>query len=348
MWRTIGHEKAVSLLRHGLERGKLAHAYLFAGPPHVGKMTLAIDLAQALNCESKEPPCGKCLSCQKIAEGKHSDVLVVGLIPDEKSAEGKLKTEIGIDQVRQVQHAASLPPFEGRYKIIIVESAELLSLDAANCLLKTLEEPVGKVVFILLTANDKLLPVTVISRCQRVELAPLPVKDVEKALLESYKVEPQKANLLARLSHGCPGWAIQAVNDASLLQERTGKVDEALAVIDGDSEARFACAAQLATRFSQNRASVQETLDVWTDLWRDLMLVKLNCSEMITNSDRSRLLAEIASHLSLAQIKGFIESIQKAGEQLRQNVNARLVLEVLMLDMPIREVSSQAKLTAKG
>ena len=347
MWRTIGHEKAVSLLRRGLERGKLAHAYLFVGPAHVGKMTLAIDLARALNCESKEP-CGKCLSCQKIAEEKHPDVLVVGLIPDEKSVEGKLKTEIGIDQVRQVQHAASLPPFEGRYKIVIVEGAELLSLDAANCLLKTLEEPVGKVVFVLLTANDKLLPATVVSRCQRIELAPLPVKDVGKILVENRKVEPQKANLLARLSHGCPGWAILAVNDAELLQQRTEKVDEMLVVIDGDSEARFACAAQLAARFSQNRAAVQETLDVWTDLWRDLMLVKLGCSEMVTNSDRAQVLAEVASHLSLAQIRGFIESVQKAGEQLRQNVNARLVLDVLMLDMPRREGSRRAKLTAKG
>ncbi|MFC2048414.1 ATP-binding protein [Chloroflexota bacterium] len=182
VWQVVGQTNVVSLLQRGLGTDSLAHAYLFVGPAHVGKMTLALNLAQALNCEATEPPCGECTSCQKIASAKHADVQIIGLSHGEDSAEAKPQTEISIDQIRQIQHSASLPPFEGRYRVFIIDGAELLSIEAANCLLKTLEEPAAKVVFILLTTNERLLPETVISRCHRIELPPLAVNKVEAAL----------------------------------------------------------------------------------------------------------------------------------------------------------------------
>jgi len=213
MWQIVGQTRILSLLQHSLERGVVAHAYLFVGPPHVGKMTLALNLAQALNCEAAEHPCGECVSCQKIASAKHADVQIIGLSRNGNSTEAKLRTEIGIDQIRQMQHSASLPPFEGKYKIFIVDGAERLSTEAANCLLKTLEEPVGKVIFILLATNDRLLPATVVSRCQRLELFPLATEEVEATLNSGWGVEPQKAEVLARLCHGCLGWAVSAAAD---------------------------------------------------------------------------------------------------------------------------------------
>ena len=346
MWQVLGQTKAVSLLQRSLERESLAHAYLLVGPSHVGKMTLAINLAQALNCESAERPCGECLSCQKIASANHADVQVIGLIPNENSAEAKLRTEISIDQIRQMQHSASLPPFEGKYKAFIVDGAEFLSTEAANCMLKTLEEPAGKVVFILLTTNDRLLPETVVSRCQRLELAPLAAAEIETALNNRWGIEPEKAKLLARLSHGCLGWAISAAFDDRLLQQRAEKLDRLLEIMAADYEERFAYAAQLAAQFAQNRESVQEILDLWLDWWRDLMLVKIGCRELVTNVDRISPLVEMARGYQLVQIKGFIHSIQVAGEQLRQNANPRLVLEVLMLDMPGKEGRGKKKLAA--
>ncbi len=336
MWQVVGQTKAVSLFQRSLEREAVAHAYLLVGPPHVGKMTLALDLAKALNCEASEPPCGVCDSCQKIALAKHADVQIIGLTRDGNSAETKPRVEISIDQIRQMQHSASLPPFEGRCKVFIIDGAELLSNEAANCLLKTLEEPVGKIIFVLLTTNERLLPATVISRCQRLELPPLAATEVEATLNSRWGVEPQKARLLARLSHGCLGWALSAAHNGGLLERRAERMDRLLNVIDADCEERFAYATQLAAQFSQSRGLVQEILDLWLDYWRDLLLIKAGCDDTITNADMLATLVDQAKGYSLVQIKGFINSLQAAEEQLRQNANPRLVLEVLMLSIPRR------------
>jgi DNA polymerase-3 subunit delta' len=334
MWQVIGQARAVSLLQQSLKTGKLAHAYLLVGPQHVGKMTLAINLAQALNCEAAERPCLECTSCKKIAAGTHADVRVIGLNQNEDEAEAKL---IGIDQIKEVLHSANLPPFEGKHKVFIFDGAELLSMDAANCLLKTLEEPADKVAFILLTVNDRLLLTTVVSRCQRLELPPLSITKESTALIESRGIEPERARLLAGLSHGCPGWAISASGDEHVLQHRNEDLNHIIDVIKADYEGRFDYVAQLAARFSQNRGAIYEVLDLWLDYWRDLLLVKLGGHDIITNIDRKNELIEMAGGYRLTQIKDYIESIRAAAEQLRQNVNARLALEVLMLDIPYKK-----------
>jgi DNA polymerase-3 subunit delta' len=298
------------------------------GPPHVGKMTLALNLAQALNCQAADPPCGLCDSCQKIAAGRHADVQIIGLNSGDS-------VEIGIDQIRQMQHSSNLPPFEGRYKVFIIDHAELMSTEAANCLLKTLEEPAAGVIFILLTTSDAVLPATVVSRCQRLELPPLPTSQVEDVLSQRWGVEQQRAGLLARLCHGCLGWAVSAAFDDSLLQRRAERVEGLLNILSGDYEARFNYVTQLVAWFSQSRGRVQEILDLWLDWWRDLLLVKLGSSSGVTNIDHEAMLVDMARGYHLAQIRAVINGIQATGEQLRQNANPRLVFEVLMLSIPV-------------
>lgn len=326
MWSIIGQEKPVELLKRGLAKG-IAHSYLFVGPPRVGKMTLAVNLAQALNCESVDRPCGQCSSCQRIAAGKHADVQTIVLPEGESETESK--TKISVDQIEQLQHSSNLPPFEGKYKVFIIDQAEVFSIGAANRLLKTLEEPPPKVVFILLTSDEHRLPSTIISRCQRLELLPMPAEKMEKALNKERGIDPDKAKLLARLSHGSPGWAINAALNDNVLQQRTELLEELLTIIGADYDTRFDYVARWT-----GKHLIPERLSLWLDWWRDLLLIKTGAGKEVANVDRLSWLTDLARNLNLAQIRDMINRIQTAGEQLRQNANPQLVMEVLMLNMP--------------
>jgi DNA polymerase-3 subunit delta' len=312
VWQVVGHNRPLSLLQSGLKRGSLAHAYLFVGPPHVGKMTMALDLSRALNCTGSEPPCGLCDSCREITSSR---------------------TEIGMEQIKEIQHWASLPPYQGKHRVFIIDGVELLSMEASNRLLKTLEEPLDRVMFVLLATNEKLLPATVVSRCQRLEFHPLPAPGVEAALSQR-GIEPAEAKLLSRLCRGGIGWAISATLDGGMLQRRAEQMDRLMDLADGDYEERFAYAFQLAGQFSQDRGTVLGILDLWLESWRDLLLINIGCGEMITNIDRSEALAKMSGGYNIFQIKAFINSILAAEEQLGLNANPRLTLEALMLGIP--------------
>ena len=327
MWQVIGQPKAVDFLRRSLENGRLSHAYLFIGPSHVGKMTLARNLAQVLNCQGEDRPCGNCRSCRGIASGNHPDVQVIG-----RSNEGS--KEIGIDQIRQMQHAAALKPFQGSYRVFVIDGAEHLSGEGSNSLLKTLEEPAPNVVIILLTTNHSLLLPTIISRCQKIELPPIPTDTIEQALIERWSTAPEKARILARICHGGIGWAISALGDDSLPRERAQKLERLIGLSDASIGERFDYAAKLAAEFNRDRDSVRAELELWRDWWRDLLLIKGGCAELIANVDREAMLHREAGDYGLTQIKDFLKALGRALDQLERNLNPRLVLEVLMLNIP--------------
>jgi DNA polymerase III subunit delta' len=339
LFQTIGQKKALNLLQHGLDSGRLVHAYLFTGPEHIGKMTLALELAMALNCTDKAPPCHECPACKKIAAGNHTDVQVIRLTQGtEDDGEGASEAmRISIDQIKDIQHSANLPPFEGKQRVYIIEGAEQLSIEAANRLLKTLEEPPDQVTFILITVNEKLLLSTVVSRCQRLEFPPMPLEEEATALVKKLNIAPERARLLAALSRGCPGWAINAAADEVILERRNVQLDGVITNIKADADERFAYVAKLAAGFTQNRKAVYDILDVWQDYWRDMMLVKTGCLQLVTNIDRKDEIMKMAERFSLVSIKNAIARIRAAGTQLKQNVNPRLALEVLMLDIPAVE-----------
>ena len=334
MWQVIGQSRAVELLRRSLNSERLSHAYLFVGQPHVGKMTLAVNLAQALNCEQAERPCGQCRSCLHIAAGNHPDVQVIGRMANADSGEASTRKEISIAQIKEIQRSAGLQPYEGRHRVFIIDGAEYLNEESANCLLKTLEEPPPNVLFVLLTVNDGRLLPTIVSRCQRVELLPLPATVIEQALTEHWKVASEKAGVLSRLSRGAMGWAVCAAEDENLVQDRSQKLDELVSLNDASLEQRFAFAGRLAAQFNKNRDSVEEMLELWLGWWRDVILTKEGCLQFITNVDKENVLRNYAASYSVAAIRAFIEAIREARGQLEQNANPRLVLEVLMLSIP--------------
>jgi DNA polymerase-3 subunit delta' len=325
MWQVIGQDKVLSLLDYSLRTGAVAHAYLMTGPRHVGKGTLAVNLAQALNCDASEVPCMQCRSCRRILEGKHSDVSTIGL---------DSRTEISIDDIRELQRLASLPPYEGKCKVFIIDEAEYLSTEAANSLLKILEEPPPRVVWLLLAAEEQRLLPTVLSRCQRLELRPVSSERIQEALVSLYNVDIDKAKLLAQLCHGRLGWAVSALENDDMLTERSQRIDRLISLSGAGMDKRFAYAQEVAGQFSQNRRGAMELTGVWLDWWRDLMLVKGGCKEEVINVDYGAALRKQAGGLNLAEIREFLVRLCSLQEDISRNVNPRLAWEWLMLNLP--------------
>jgi len=330
VWQTIGQDRAVAALQRGLAQGRRAHAYLFVGPPRVGKGTLALELAQTLNCEGAEPPCKECTPCRRIAAGIHADVQVVGV----DVSDGGVHKDISIDQIREVGRAVSLRPFEGRCRVIIIDPADAMNEAAQNAFLKTLEEPPPDVVFVLITSRPQALRPTIRSRCQRLDLSPLPVPDLEEALRQRWSLPPRQAQLLARLARGRPGWAIAAHQNEDMMRVRHEALMDIRALPDRTIQERFAYASEVASRFSRDRVTVLAVLDLWREWWRDILLLSSGCQDAITNLDLGDILRAEASRYHATQVIAFLRSLAASKRHLEQNVNPRLALEVLMLDLP--------------
>jgi len=332
-WKVRGQDQLVRALEVGLSLGRLSHAYLFVGPKHIGKKTLALDLARAVNClQENGRPCLHCDQCVRISAFNHADVRVIDLsAPDGTSSRSK---EIGIDVIREIKHQVILKPFEGRYRVFIFDGAENLSEEAANALLKTLEEPPQQVLIILLTAwEDAVLP-TILSRCQRLMLRLLPKEQVVRELVEHHSVADGAAERLARLSRGCLGWAITALNDPEVLSIRNDRLEVISSMTGADLENRFSYAAELSSQYFRERDDVREILYLWLGWWRDILLLGQGAEEYIQNLDFMETLSQQAEKLTLVQKMHVVRSVCRTLDVLEHNVNPRLALEVMMLALP--------------
>ena len=204
-WGVVGHEWAVQLLRQQVSSGKTAHAYLFAGPPGVGKTTLARRLAAALLCRGDSaPPCGTCRDCRLVATSHHADLLVI----EPQQVGGSSRQSLKADQVRELRSQLARTPVEGSRRVAIVRRFDEATVSAANTLLKTLEEPPPHVVIVLLADDPNQILPTIVSRCQPISLRPLPAAQVEQALVQDWHAAPEQARLLAHLAAGRLGWAV--------------------------------------------------------------------------------------------------------------------------------------------
>jgi len=320
MWQVVGHKQAVDLLKGALASERVAHAYLLTGPPQIGKRSLALDFAQALNCLKEEKPCGQCLACSKIAHGSHPDVQVI---------EGEGGT-IKIDQMRTLRREAALFPLEGRWKVYIIRQMEQATTEAANCLLKTLEEPPPHVVLMLTASEAEALLPTIVSRCQVLNLRPLTTETVQRSLQERWGVDVERARLLARLSGGRLGWAVTVSQNDAMLSRRDRHLDELMELMSQGRVQRLEYAQQI----SHDPEAVRELLQLWLSWWRDLLLAASGSSAEIINIDREDTLKAQAERYSLGQVRDFVEALRAAAWRLEHNANTRLTLEVLMLSLP--------------
>ena len=333
MWKTAGHDRAVTLLRRGLDIGRTSHAYLITGPARVGKMTLALDLTAALNCTGSEKPCGECGQCDRIARGLHADIRVIST-ESYVGEQGRARLSIGIDQVREVRKEANLKPFEGSYRVLIFDGVERLTDEAANSILKLLEEPPDKVVLILLSSDASAVPSTIASRCQLLELRPLPLQTVAEVLRNEHGADQDTADEIARRSGGRLGWALEAVERREILTDLNDRLEALTDVVKAGLEARFAYAESLASSFFRSRETVWEELRMWRDLWRDLLLMKEGGADYVVNLPLASQLSRMAESMATADIVAAVGCVQETWLHLERNVNPRLALEEMMLRLP--------------
>jgi DNA polymerase-3 subunit delta' len=323
-WNLIGHEWAVDMLKKHIVHGTTRHAYLFAGPPGLGRRTLALRFAQALNCESPSGPglpCGECRNCKQIAAMQHPDLAVV-----QADAEGGT---MKVDQIRETRRLLTLKPYAANYRVALFLRFHEANDSAANALLKTLEEAPSYAVLILTADNPEQLLPTIVSRCEVLRLRPLKIQEVQKAL-EEKGFEINQSKLIAHISGGRFGYARRLLESESLLAEREERLNDLQGLISASRVEKFSYADKL----SKDKDSMRRVILLWLSYWRDVMLRTAQAKSPLVNVDRNLEIEDIAHRMDLSSARRVVHQLEGTLEKMEKNVNPRLLAEVLLLDLP--------------
>jgi len=311
----IGHKSIVTLLKRSIEAGKLSHAYLFEGIDGIGMKETALALVESVFCQ-ENGGCGKCPPCRKIAEGNHPDLHLV-------QPEGM---HIKIDQIRDLRKALSFRPYEAKKKACIIEDAERMNISAANAFLKTLEEPPGDALLVLLTSHVESLLPTIRSRCQQISFSPLSTDTIEAALTKD-GADLKPARIAAALAGGDLARARELL-EGDHLQERMIFLERAAGLSCSDIIPLL----ESAEEYASNRESMLYLIDLLMLFWRDILFLHTGHGK-IANSDLLSLLKEKAGQCSLEHIMKNLEFINRIRHSVMKNTNPRLSLEVLFMEM---------------
>jgi len=312
----IGHEKIINILQGYIRKGRIPHALLFGGDEGIGKRLTAVNLAKVLNCNALRITnhdidcCDECPSCKKIDKLIHPDVSLIR--PEGPGG------EIRVDHIRELQEALSYRPFEGRWKVAIIDDAERLNPSSANAFLSTLEEPPGRVVIILITSRPDMLLETIRSRCQRFNFSPLPLGGLLRLLGERLEgLDQETLRLLCDLSGGRLGRAM----DKDLIDQRDRMLRMFLKVLDRPSKGLWRDKKEMEAWFE------------WCELWlRDMAVWKATGDRaLLINRDRLGELEALCRDIDLKDILLFARSLYNIKRLLSLNLNRPITLYYINL-----------------
>lgn len=316
-----GQDRAIVFLKGVAESGRVANSYIFVGPSGCGRKTAALGFAKLLNCSGplNGEPCGECHFCKKISNSSCPDVKIL--------TKAKDKTEIGIDIILEAVRSIALKPYEARRKVYIIDGADEITDDAANAILKTLEEPPPSAVLVLIAENYESLLPTIRSRSQAVKFFPVPTADIERILEDAHKIDREKAKLFSRISSGSVGRAIR-FSKGNYLEER-------LRVIESVERGTF---------FGSDldglkRDVLRSHLEIMLSWYRDILVTKASrsapdstspkISPDIINVDKASDIKVSAGALGFDYLQRAIDRILETMDALDKNANPKLAMAAL-------------------
>lgn len=299
-----------------LKSGRMAHAYLFAGPKGIGKSQTALFVAKLVNCEKRIlagglDACGECPSCRRISSGSHPDVYFI----DRGETES-----IKIAQVRDVIARLQMRAFEGVKKVCVVKDIETMTVDGGNALLKTLEEPPADTLFILTTSVPEENLSTVVSRCHLIKFFPLAASVLQKRLIREQNIDEAEAQCLSQFSQGCPSSA-EDLRGRGFLREKNEMIDNLILTENNDVYLK---------KILGDKLLSQVALNVVLSWFRDLLLLKsTGQKKYLAHPDRYDELLTLEKKYSFVRINGIIKEVVGALALLRENLNVKIPFVLL-------------------
>jgi DNA polymerase-3 subunit delta' len=314
----IGHDDIVKNLKGAIVSGRVAHAYIFSGPEGVGKLTAAMAFARALVCSNNTSGdgCGQCSGCRKVSAGAHPDVHVI-------RPEG---STVKIAQIRQLTAGLQFGPATGRWTVRIIDGADKMTVEAANALLKTLEDPLPGVIIILVTGRPQAVVPTILSRCQHMYFQPLLKHQLIEGMIRFAEGPEEKMPLAASLAGGSLGRAVRLLSGGLLLRDRAADLTRRL------TSAGLEEALTLAAGTAAGKEDVIFSLDLMVLWLRDLLVYNetKNPGRLI-NADRLSEVRDMAGNFTSGRVMEMIMDIESAKGSLAAGANILLALEVLFL-----------------
>ncbi|MFA5432556.1 MAG: DNA polymerase III subunit [Candidatus Paceibacterota bacterium] len=303
----IGHKKQREVLDKIAQRKNIPHAILFSGVDKIGKKQVALDFIKNIFCEKEKGFCGECYSCRTIDSSNFPDLSIIE--PKDRNIE--------IEEVRDLQNRLSLKSYSNSLKVGIIDDAHLMRKDIQNALLKTLEEPKGDTLLIVITSYPQMLLPTIRSRLEEIKFSVVPRKEIEEYLI-SLGANTEKAKEIALISSGQIGKAIEFLNNEDKFKFFNKAVKDIISLVHAEMYKRF----DFAKEFKENQNEIVDVLDIWERFLRREILLKVY-------GNKGSL-----ENYSLQKVKEVMDELEKAKYLIENtNVNKKLALENLLITL---------------